>query len=98
MTGWRSAPTSSSPGGWDSRVMATSTLVLCGRIGSRGRCVVPPVALDPVQRTVRGSDEIGAGPAVGREGGHADRCPDRDRAALLADEGVVPERDEDPFC
>src|SRR4051794_5753568 len=97
MTGWRSGRTSSSPGGWDSRVMATSTLVLCGRVGSGGRGVVSAVALDPVQSAVRGRDQVRPGPTVCREGGYADRGTDRDGAALLADEGVVPERHKDPF-
>ena len=63
--------------------------------GLRG--VVAALALDPVERLVGRGDELGGGPAVGREGRHADRRADRDRTALFADIGVVAERLEDPF-
>ena len=67
-----------------------------GGVAGRGG-VVAAVALDAVQRAVGGGDELGGGPAVGRERRHADRRADRDRPALLADEGVVAERLEDPL-
>ena len=88
------------PRDWYRWRRATGTFVPVGRSGGGvpgPRGVVAAVALDPVERRVGRGDELGRGPAIGREGGDADRRADRDRAALLADEGVVPERLEDPL-
>src|ERR1700675_3014037 len=62
-----------------------------GRAFARWGGIVAAIALDPVERLVRGVDELGASPAVGREGRNADRRADRDRSALFAHEGVIAE-------
>src|SRR6476469_2034294 len=87
------------PYGWR---RATGTFVLsarssgCGDVPGR-RGVMAAVALDPVQGLVGRGDEVGGVAAIGRERGHADGRSDRDRPALLADVGVIPEGLEDPL-
>ena len=52
--------------------------------------------LDPIHLDVGRRDQLAGRPAVDREGGHADRGADRDRAVLVALVGPLVERRDDP--
>src|SRR5436190_5007582 len=67
------------------------------RLLTGARRVVAAVPLDPIEGAVGRRDQLGGGPAVDRERRHPDRCADGHGAALLADEGVLVERVEDPL-